>query len=651
MPLAGYVCVLIPLLAVCCFFPGFLIVRRLRWTPLEKLCASVGLSLLLLYLATWATYCFGPHDERPVFRAIIAAAALCGVFCWRDTLRLFGTFRVRQTALAFAAFLVYTFALLCMIRVYSGLGWVGDWTEHLQRTIFFLDRLPLDVKINTYYTLPARPPMQNVLAALFLGATTDRFELLQATFAFLNALIFLPCVLILPALGGTRRRVLPLLFLLAASPMVMENVVYVWTKSLAAFFVVLAISLYLSGMRKDGPRRTAAAFLAFAAGMLVHYSAGPYLLFVGLHYTLRVLRSHPVRWREFAAAAIPAALVLATWLGWSAHVYGMKATLASNTTVSSPDKPTIDTPTKIVGNLTDSIVPALLRSDMESWKQANPGGLLRDYAFAFYQLNAIFAMGLLGGPLIVWLVCRRLFARSLGSEPAFWRALIPVCVILGIAVVGERDHYGSAHLTLLSLEVLGLCFLASLLPAFRRTARIVVVAFCCVDFALGVYWQARIESLENTGRQTVFTELIYDGASIHRANPTDLSLTETAWQNWLYKHSWELYHRWLRDLPVGHDADRQFQEQWVQLRQILLDEIQSVTVNWGAWPARHGGVIAYLGDSVAGGAGAGTDIASALVVLLFACGCALVIRMPVLSRADFSLRRASARPAPKKSRR
>jgi len=647
MPLLGYLCVLIPLLVVCSFFPGFLIVRRLRWTPLEKLCGSVGLSLLLLYLATWATYCFGPHDQRPVYRAIVAAAALCGVFCWRDTLSLFRTFRVRQTALAFGTLLVYTFALLCMIRLYSGLGSFGDWTEHLQRTIFFLDRLPIDVKINSYYTIPARPPLENVLAALFLGATTDRFELLQGTFAFWNALVFLPCALILPALSGARRRILPLLFLLAASPIVMENIVYVWTKSLTAFYVVLAVSLYLSGMRKNEPIRTVAAFLALAAGMLTHYSAGPYLLFVGLHYALRVLRSRPVRWREFVTAAIPAALVLVSWLGWSAHVYGAKATLTSNTTVSSTQPATTDTPTKIAGNLADSIVPVLLRSEMEGWNQSNSGGLLRDYAYAFYQLNVIFAMGILGGPLIVWLVCRRLWRIPRGHEPVFWRAFIPFCVVVGIAVVGERDHYGSAHLTLLSFEILGLCLLASLLPTLRRTARIAVVAFCCVDFALGVYWQAHIESLENTNGQTVFSGLTYREGAIHRDDPTPLSLSDVAWQNWEAKHQWEMYNRWLRDLPGGHEADPRFQEQWAQLRPILTTALNDMTVNWGGWQARHGGVVDYLGDSVAGRSGAGTDIASAIVVLLFACGCALVIRMPLPATEPVAV----AAPRRKKARR
>ena len=50
---------LLLLLPVCSFAPGFFFLRKLRWNPLEKLCGSIGLSLILLYLASWGIYCVG----------------------------------------------------------------------------------------------------------------------------------------------------------------------------------------------------------------------------------------------------------------------------------------------------------------------------------------------------------------------------------------------------------------------------------------------------------------------------------------------------------------------------------------------------------------------------------------------------------------
>ena len=43
-------------LIVCAFAPGFFLIRRLRWSPMEKFCGAVGLSLILVWLAAWVLY-------------------------------------------------------------------------------------------------------------------------------------------------------------------------------------------------------------------------------------------------------------------------------------------------------------------------------------------------------------------------------------------------------------------------------------------------------------------------------------------------------------------------------------------------------------------------------------------------------------------
>ena len=175
---------------------------------------------------------------------------LLAILARKDLSALLRSFRVRR-ALSGQAFLrLRAMVILAMIRHYSALGWGG-------------------------YKLPARPPMMNVLAAFFLAQTQDSFALFQVASAFPNVLLFLPCCLMLPALGLARRpRTLPLVALFACSPVVMENATYTWTKSLSAFFVVLAFWFYLAALRKNDRVRMAAAFLALSAGLLVHYSAG-----------------------------------------------------------------------------------------------------------------------------------------------------------------------------------------------------------------------------------------------------------------------------------------------------------------------------------------------------------------------------------------
>lgn len=615
--LALELAVVLALVAMCSFTPGFFWVRRLPWTPLEKLCGSIGLSLALIYLGAWGIYCFGPRDERLALRVMAAAALPAGAAAWRDIARLVRCPHVRRALAGYGFLLAFTLAMLSMIRVYSGAGWAADWYEHFHRSLFFLQRLPTGTTIFPGYPLPARPPLMNVVAAFFLGVTRDEFAIFQVVFAFLNLLLFLPCALLLPALGGSRRpAVLPLVALFAASPVVMENATYTWTKALAAFFVVLALALALAGRRKRESTRTVAAFVALTAGFLAHYSAGPYLAFVSLDYGWRFLRERPRRWREAATIAAACGLLAGTWFGWSAKVYGLRTTLASNTSVAWSGQHQGSNVEKIAANLFDTIMPAWMRGEADPYEQGNAAGQWRDQAFAFYQLNLIFAMGVVGGPLALWLLWRGLGWSIGGGERNFWRALVPFCVVVGVAVVGERDVRGVPHLALLTMEAMGLTLVAAHFRSLPKTVRWLVVAGCVMDFSLGVFLQAHVESMENTPQRTVFAELRYDPPKLIGNAGAD-ALNNQAWVAWATKHRTALFPKWLAELPRGQENDPAFQQMWRPVSSALTSGWRDDEANWGGWAARHGGVAEHLGDRVAGASGRGVDRAALAFVLLF----------------------------------
>jgi hypothetical protein len=649
---------LLCLLLVCSFAPGFYCVRRLPWSPMEKFSGGVGLSLVLLYLASWGIYCFSPRGasgaaiETGAFVAVSLICVLLGILARRDLSGLLRSFRVRRAVFGQAFLLLWTVVILAMIRNYSGLDWGHDWFEHFQRSLFFLHRFPAHTPILGGYELPARPPMMNVLAAFFLAQTQDRFELFQVASAFLNTLVFLPCCLMLPALGLARRpRILPLVALFAFSPVVMENATYTWTKSLSAFFVVLAFWFYLAGWRKNDRVRMAAAFLALSAGLLVHYSAGPYCLLLGSHYLLRVFWKRPRKWRELAVIVVPCALLLATWFAWSAAVYGPRVTLQSNTSVTSARQYSGNNLLKIGANLADSIVPYLLRGGLTSTGQTNPVGVLRDNAFAFYQVNLIFSMGLVGGPLVLWLLWG-FVRRSAGSrEWRFWRLLIPLCVLIGIAVVGERDPYGSGHLTLIPLEILGLSLIAAAFPR-RRAAAMAVVAGCLVDFSLGVFLQARIEALENTPRRTVFTaDLNPAYGRFQMGSSTADGLSETAWANWYFKHRFALC-RQLLAMVAGYPAPDAVARQVASLAQAGLRRYQNEdAVYWQGWWGRHDDTLAFLGDDVAGPSGEGAVVPQAVLAILFLTLIGALLREMRREMRPTSPRRVPRRAPARRSRR
>jgi hypothetical protein len=293
-------------------------------------------------------------------------------------------------------------------------------------------------------------------------------------------------------------------------------------------------------------------------------------------------------------------------------------TFQSNTSVTFARQYRGNNLLKIGGNLVDSTVPYLLRNGLAYTDQPNPAGVLRDNAFAFYQVNLIFGMGLVGGPFVVWLLwgfVRRRSARL--REWRFWRVLIPCCVVVGIAVVGERDVFGSAHLTLIPLEILGLSLIAAAFP-WPRAAVVALVAGAVVDFSLGVFWQARVEALENTPRQTVFTaSLNLEYGGFQAGSPTSDGLSSDAWMNWCQKHQFALGRRFLGALNEYRPPDAAARDAASRVQGQLQQHLNEDAIYWQGWWKRHDDALNFLGDDVAGESGEGADLSQAVLVVLF----------------------------------
>ena len=377
------------------------------------------------------------------------------------------------------------------------------------------------------------------------------------TFTFLNLLVFFPCCLMLPTLWPRARRPVRLLAaLFALNPLIIQNATYTWTKLLAVFYVVLGLWFYLAGWRKGDQSRMVAAFVALAAGIMVHYSAGPYLVFLALHYLLFVFRRRR-RWREAGTALLAGGALLVSWFAWSIAVYGMWSTLASNTAVTAAAKVQGSNWEKIAANLLDTLVPFPLRNDapVAILHQPSQAGALRDVCFLIYQTNLIFALGVVGGPLVLYLLYRT-FRPLKRPEASFWLMLVLSCL-----VHGERETFGVTHVTLQPLAVLGLALLAAGITSLRRLAVFFMIAGCALDFALGIFLQVHIQNFENIAGVKVFEE---QGGT---------SLTYPAWENWSRKHL--LTTCGPAQLPKCLAADQLY---------------------FGGWYSRHNGQAVFLGD-------------------------------------------------------
>jgi hypothetical protein len=600
------------ILAFYSFAPGFFIVRRCRWSPMEKLCGALGLSLVLVFLAGWVVFALW-LPWTPCAILISVATAVLTALAWRDVRQLFRSARVRQTSIAFGLLLLWTLTILASIRHYSGAGWGGDWLEHFDRTVVYFHHLPPSTLVFGDYRIPARPPLMHIVTALVMAQTQDAFEIYQFAFVFLSLLLFFPCSLLLSDLARPWKfGTLPLAAIFALSPVIMVNATYTGAKACAAFFVITSIAFYLRGWKKGDSKRMTVAFTCAAGGCLAHYSAMPYAIFLGLHYLIAVFPKRAGRVREIVTHTTATAVPLLAWFGWCVATLGFRGSLMSavNTSVGFKYNAQESYLLKTLANIFDAIVPHPLRdwALVEVWRQSNTLGYLRDNIFPIYQVSLVFTLGLVGGPLVWWLVFRAL-RRHHTPERNFWLTLIPFVIAACFILAGERDHFGQAHIVLLSMMAIGLTLLASRFTA-RRWISLLIVAGCAVDFMFGILLQARVEHMENTATATPFTMLQLGPTVLNVAPNNPLTLSSVSAGNWFRKHQYALADKWLRSLEATNPGGRGLDAAEQSAKDSLIAVRRLDETMFGGWYKRHRGEITFFGDHFGD-----SDVPTALLII------------------------------------
>ena len=501
MPLNFVICLL--LFVGLTFGVAWPLASRLMLDPAEKLGASAMLSLLATYVITFAIYVLRlPNAALGVLPLLAAVGFIAG---WKQ---LCLTLRDADARGLFVGQLLvsgWCIGWLSFIANYSGGGWTADWFEHWQRSRFFLEHWPQDTKFLNLYPLPARPPLANLCVGAYLGLTGITFSKYQMVMSLLNSLAFLPAALLArrfaaqpsaPATAG-RMAIAVITLLVLLNPSFLENATFAWTKLITACFVLSGLYFFLRA-RDAAPAPAALPLCAasLAAGLLAHYSAGPYIvLLAGAWFGLNRARLRsPAFWRQTGLAAAVGGLILATWFGWSLAVYGAHTTFLSNSSVTVKAAQTGNVLVKTLLNLRDTIVPHFLRPlNRDLIAQSSPWGYWRDWFFQLYQVNLFFIFG-----SVAWLVILRELARSwplaLPTPRRFWTWFAAGAIVLGVAVHGARDTWGLAHICLQSLMILGLGYLAARWATLSRGWRLALVAGLAIDFCLGIALQFGVES-------------------------------------------------------------------------------------------------------------------------------------------------------------
>jgi Dolichyl-phosphate-mannose-protein mannosyltransferase len=482
---------LIVLLAICSLGPGLLIAARLRFSPLEKLCAAFAASYLCIYLASFALFWFNAGPKA--YWIVVGIFLAMGITGW-DTAKLLWRRRSARMALvAFAVLLAWDFVHLALVRHYDGGDWAVDWREHYDRTAFFLGLRSKEFIYAGLYLLPARPPLMNLIAAFFCRMTGLSFESYSFCFLFLNAWAFVPCCLLVRILWPKGRSTIAVLAILfAMNPSIIENATMTVTKAMTAGFAVLGVCFYLRALRRKSGRggRIVASALSFAAGILAHFSAGPYAAAVALHCLWQMIWRKR-KWAEPLIAAGGAAALLASWFVWSILVFGPRITFLSNTTATgASDKSAAANWGKAVHNLFTSLVPHPLHpvSDQHFTRLGN-WGQIHDYYFMMTQTTLPMMMGATGGLVVIGMTLG-LLRRRRGWPPGvrgFWIWFVLFGLLVGAAVNPEPDDYGCAQVTLQALSMMGVTLLAAWLTRLNLAWFVLVLIGMAVDYGLGIY--------------------------------------------------------------------------------------------------------------------------------------------------------------------
>ena len=258
--------------AVAAFTPGFALVRRFRWSPMEKLCGSIGFSMVLLYLVAWGTFCWSPREQAgdiawlalqiatgaaSVALASVPAAISPG-FC--ESRSSPGTGRLWLSPVVGAGGPGNDPPLFRP-------GWGADWLGHFHRSLFILHRFPPHSPLLGDDSFPARPPMMNAIVAFAMTPWAGQFRVFPGDQhgpepPAVSSVLDDDSGLWTDAQGTP----FPLLAVFAFNPVIIENATYSWTKSFACFFVILSLWFYLAALRKRDSGRMIAAFVFAAPG-------------------------------------------------------------------------------------------------------------------------------------------------------------------------------------------------------------------------------------------------------------------------------------------------------------------------------------------------------------------------------------------------
>jgi hypothetical protein len=462
--------------------------KKLKLHPAQSLCLAIALSWLIVFQLAFAAFAAGHFQVAPIPILLLFLLSLLSLaIAHKQLLRWLKYPFTRSMLAAFSLLLAWHLLNHAGIITYSWGFWYGDWHEHYQRMLFFTLHQPLSTTfLDGLYTLPARPPMQNVCQAYIASLTTNAFSGFQLSSTFLATLLALPVFLLTRHMAQGRRPRVSLWVaaaLLAASWPFLVASTFTWTKAFAGFYALLAIALYL---RPPSRSRDILVFLVMGAGLTVHYSVALILIPLLLWHAATFLKT-PKKLPAALASGIPGILVLLPWLLFIKLAFS-GSLLGSTTTAQLTSKLTFSQAVlwaihNTIATLLPAYPPRIQSSILSGLTDPNPA-VLRSTLFTLVNHTWALSIGLTGLLILAIESSRRLNAKSLLPQQRFWLWMIPASA-LAIAIAQPlQPDYGSAHIALLPLIVMTAAWIAGAWSTLSKFTRIAFLALASLQMLL-----------------------------------------------------------------------------------------------------------------------------------------------------------------------
>jgi hypothetical protein len=358
------------------FFPVWCFANLLKLDALTRLLVSIMGGFALMYFLEFGAYVFSAPKWLPLLLLFLGTIISVGyLFRGRCSdsyppIPWEGLAAWLALSLWIMAFQVNT------LNFGTQIGWYGDWFEHYERSIFFMDQLPLSTTfLENLFSLPARGPLFNSIAGLLMSGLGREFWIFQTIATVLNAFPVLAMGLLIRDIVGWKqnRALFASAIIFGCAPFAVQQIVFTWTKFFAVGFILSGIHLYLVGYREKRSDIIGLSFLVFSFGILAHYMVlVPMMFFLG-HFLYASIKDFRIFKAQIFHLGVLVPLILSSWFLFLIVTFGVKGTLHANTAIGKEyteiyNKKIGHNPSSLVvfkGNMLSSFFPYSWR---RSWK-------------------------------------------------------------------------------------------------------------------------------------------------------------------------------------------------------------------------------------------------------------------------------------------